>query len=133
MDRVVVDVVAESAVLMESHGVAQEPHEETDEADEAVETSRDCRASRAGTAVEGEDMLDSVSVAALIRYTTVVGLVTPEKTYDAPAAAETVVRVGDAHVVRFAASHASMAYATTSLDALAVHARVISLAPVRRA
>ena len=60
------------------------------------------------------------------------GLATLEKTRVVPEDAATVVRVGDAHVAKFAASHESMAYATTPLDGLAVHARVISFAPVRR-
>jgi len=128
------DVVAASADPIESHGVAKEPQLVDEElVDESLETRIESRASIMGTAVGDDDAPASVSVADLMRYTVVVGADTPEKTLLVPADAATVVRVGVAHVARFAASHASIAYATTPLDVLADHASVISFAPVRRA
>lgn len=128
------DVVAASADPTESHGVAKEPQLDDEElVDASFETRIESRASITGIAVGDEDAPASVSVADLMRYTMVFGADTPEKTLLVPADAATVVRVGVAHVARFAESHASIAYATTSLDVLADHASVISFAPVRRA
>jgi hypothetical protein len=130
-DRVDADVVAARADTMESQGVAHEPHDEVLEAEFEFDTMSAARASRMGTDVGAVESLDSLAVAALMRYTIVVGLETPVNVCDVAVAA-TVTRVGDAHVARLLASHASMAYATTLEEVLEVQPTMTSSVPVRR-
>ena len=101
------------------------------EAEFEFDTMSAARASRMGTDVGAVESLDSLAVAALMRYTIVVGLETPVNVCDVAVAA-TVTRVGDAHVARLLASHASMAYATTLEEVLEVQPTMTSSVPVRR-